>query len=643
MLWNDTRAHQGDGEAVRVNEFVIGLGHILTDTEKIAVVFKPSEAIASVKKGLSLLDAAEQAGIMLPAVCGGKGKCGKCKVRILNSKVPFSHHEEISLTDKEKAENMHLACQVYVEEGIELEIPDAINDEHVKFLTEEIVNEFEIDDHLKKVYVEIEPADISNPIDDLTQLKSQLFDDPENVSFSISLFMLQNLSTFLRKNNYKITFVLSNNRLINLEPGNTTERIYGLAFDLGTTTIAGTLVDMKTGKNLAISSRTNPQSIHGADVISRVNYSSNEPGGLSKLQKMVVEKINEIIEELTEKANVSFREIYEMTLAGNTIMNHIFLGANPQYIGESPYIPTFLEPQTFTAEELGLTLLPNMPVMILPNISGYVGGDISAFILAAKLHKADKITLGIDIGTNGEIVLGSKNELVCCSSAAGPAFEGGHISCGMRAMTGAIDKIIFDENGIFYNTIGNAEPKGICGTGLIDLLAELIKYEIIDSSGKFKKAVECKGEWYQDRIIENDSGTGFIAVPVSDSAGDEAIIITQKDIRELQLAKAAMSAGIKILLNEMQLTEEHIEEVLIAGAFGSYINKYNAKLIGLIPDNIPVDRINFVGNAASSGAKKYLLSENARQEVREIIHFTKYIELSKREDFQKEFTEAMFF
>ncbi len=615
----------------------------MTEPEKIVVVFKPSDAIVSVAKNTTLLEAAEKAEIILPSVCGGKGKCGKCKIRILNKDISYSINEEIYLTAKEKEKNIHLACEVLIESELEVEITESITDANFKFLTDGIIERFEIDDHLKKVYVEIEPANIDHPIDDLNNLKNYLFNNPENILFSIPLFILQNLSTFLRKNNYKITFVLSKNRLINLEPGETTERLYGLAFDLGTTTIAGSLVDLKTGNNLAVSSRTNPQSIHGADVIARVNYSATEAGGLSKLQKMVVETLNEIIEELTEEAGVSFREIYEMTLAGNTIMNHIFIGANPQYIGEAPYIPTFLEPQTFTAEELGLTLLPNMPVMILPNISGYIGGDISGFILASNLHKTDKVTLGIDIGTNGEILLGSKQKLVCCSAAAGPAFEGGHISCGMRATTGAIEKVIFDEDGIFYNIIGDAEPRGICGTGLIDLLAEMIKFGIIDKSGKIIRASESEGKWYPDRIVENDNGTGFIVVPVAECAGDEAIIITQKDIRELQLAKAAMAAGINILLNELKITREQIEEVLIAGAFGSFINKYNAQLIGLIPQNIPVDHINFVGNAASSGAKKYLLSENARQEARKIINFTHYIELSKRKDFQKEFTEAMFF
>lgn len=615
----------------------------MTDIDKIVVVFKPSDAIVSVTKNTSLLEAAEKAEIVLSSICGGRGKCGKCKIKILNKDIPFTKNEDMYLTTKEKEKNIHLACQVHIDNELEVLIPESLTDANFKILTDEFVTDFEIDDHLKKIYVEIKAADIHHPIDDLNNLKNYLFDNPENVTFSIPLFILQNLSTFLRKNNYKITFVLSKNRLINLEPGETTERLYGLAFDLGTTTIAGSLIDMKTGKSLAVGSRTNPQSIHGADVISRVNYSANEAGGLSKLQKMVVEAFNEIIEDLTEKAGVSFREIYEMTVAGNTIMNHIFVGANPQYIGESPYIPTFLEPQTFTAEELGLTLLPNMPVMILPNISGYIGGDISGFILSANLHKTEKITLGIDIGTNGEIVLGSKQKLVCCSAAAGPAFEGGHISCGMRAMTGAIEKVIFDAEGIFYSIIGEGEPKGVCGTGLIDLLAEMIKFGVVDTTGKIKTASECEGKWYRDRIIEDENGTGFIVVPVAESSGDEAIIITQKDIRELQLAKAAMAAGIKILLNELQINKEQIEEVLIAGAFGNYINKYNAQIMGLIPDNIPGDRINFVGNAASSGAKKYLLSESARQEAREIISFVQYIELSKRQGFQDEFTEAMFF
>jgi len=613
----------------------------LEKPEDILIAIKPSNTIIKVPVGSSIISAIEKANIMFPAICGGKGKCGKCKLKIFNEQIPYTRSEEIALTSEEINDGIHLACQVKPDKDLEVEILNVESSDEVKQTTYSTVIDFKIDEHLKKIYLELKPPELDNPVDDLSNLKTSISYDIKN--FNIPLSMLQNLSTFLRKNSYKITLVLSDSQVLCIEPGDTTTRSYGLAFDLGTTSIAGILIDLKSGKDLAVHAKINPQSMYGADVITRVNFAINEPGGLSKLQNIVIESINEIIEKLAEKADVSFREIYEISVAGNTIMNHIFLGVNPQYIGESPYIPTFRAEQNFTAEELGLTLLPKASVMVLPNISGYIGGDIIGFILAYNLHKRCKLSLSIDIGTNSEIVLGSKDRLVCCSAAAGPAFEGGHISCGMRAGTGAIEKIIFDEDAIFYHVIGDVKPKGICGTGLIDLVAEMLKFKIINKSGKICKPEELEQKWYQSRIIEQGNSACFILVPAEETENKEPITITQKDIRELQLAKAAFIAGINILIDELNISKHNIEEVLVAGAFGTYINKYNAQLIGLIPSDIPPERIKFVGNASSAGAKKFLLSKIARQEAQRISQFANCIELSVREDFQNEFAEAMFF
>jgi uncharacterized 2Fe-2S/4Fe-4S cluster protein (DUF4445 family) len=287
-------------------------------------------------------------------------------------------------------------------------------------------------------------------------------------------------------------------------------------------------------------------------------------------------------------------------------------------------------------------MLPRGPVSTLPNISGYVGGDITGFILASNLHKRDKITLGIDIGTNGEIVLGSKERLLCCSTAAGPAFEGGQISCGMRAMEGALDKYFIDEDQIFYHVIGDVEPKGICGTGLIDAIAEMRRVGIIDETGRILAPAEFNGvDWLKNRILANDKNCDFILANEADGA-KQLLKLKQQDVRELQLAKGAVAAGIEILMKELGIKIDDIEEILIAGAFGSYLNKYNALQIGLLP-NIAADKIKFVGNAASMGAKKFLLSKNARKEAEELIKTTQYLELSARLDFQEIFAEKLFF
>jgi uncharacterized 2Fe-2S/4Fe-4S cluster protein (DUF4445 family) len=610
------------------------------DTQEFMITFLPKEKKLVVSSGTNLVEAAQKAKIIIPTFCGNRGKCGKCKVKILQQELPYTNQEEITLSPEERSIGIHLACQINITSDLLVEIVSEEKAQTAKFLTYDLAEAFEVDHHLKKFYLELPNPDLENLIDDSFNIESRI--KTNRPELNIPLFILQNLSTLLRKNDFKVTITVDNNQVINIEAGDTSYKLLGIGIDLGTTTIVGSLVDMLSGNILAIAARTNPQSIYGADVISRVNFSISEPGGLVKLQTTVIEAINEIIEELCESTSTKFREIYEMSLAGNTIMNHLFLGVNPQYIAEAPYIPAYRKKQKFMAEELGIAMLPRGPVSTLPNISGYVGGDITGFILACDLHKRNKIALGIDIGTNGEIVLGSKDRLICCSTAAGPAFEGGQISSGMRAMEGALDKFFIDEEQVFYHVIGDVEPKGICGTGLIDAVAEMRRVGIIDETGRIVAPNLFKGaEWLKKRIVENDKNYDFILTKESDGAR-QVLKLTQQDVRELQLAKGAMAAGIEILMNELGIGVDQVEEILIAGAFGSYLNKFNALQIGLLPAISP-DKIKFVGNAASLGAKKFLLSQNARQEADEIIKTTKYLELSARLDFQNIFAEKMFF
>ncbi|MCI0493515.1 ASKHA domain-containing protein [candidate division KSB1 bacterium] len=605
----------------------------------IVVIFQPEGRTIKVPTGTNLMAASQKAGIIIPGFCGNRGKCGKCKVKILEKQIPYTHQEEIILSPEERRAGVHLACQIPVSEKLIVEVISEEKATTTAFLTYDIANNYEIDHHIKKYYAALPVPDIDSLIDDSLNIAKQI----NTPGLCIPLPILQSISAFLRKNDFKITVTLEGDHLINLEAGDTSYRLFGVAIDLGTTTIVGSLVDMQSGNVLAVSARTNPQTSHGADVISRVNYSISEPGGLGKLQTLVINAINEIIEDLCETSGAKFREIYELSLAGNTIMNHLFLGVNPQYIAEAPYIPAYRKSQKFMAEELGIAMLPRGPVSTLPNISGYVGGDITGFILACDLDKREKITLGIDIGTNGEIVLGSNEKLLCCSTAAGPAFEGGQISCGMRAMEGAIDKFFIDEDRLFYHVIGDADAKGVCGTGLIDIAAEMIRVGIIDETGRICSPETFRGpEWLKKRIVKNNHNYDFMLVAEDDEGCKIPVRLKQQDIRELQLAKSAVAAGIEILAKELGITVDQIEEVLIAGAFGSYLNKYNAQRIGLIP-NIAPEKIRFVGNAASMGAKKYLLSKSARNEAERIIETTQYIELSMRIDFQEIFAEKMFF
>jgi len=611
------------------------------DTEEVLIIFQHKNKSAKVPIGTNLIKAADKAKIIIPSVCAGRGKCGKCKIKILQKEIPYTHEEEKTLSPEERSVGIHLACQIQVTTDLLVEILNEEKTTTTSFLTYDLADKIKVDGHLKKVYLEMVKPDINNQVDDFSNLESSALLNKKHLFTPLPV--LQNLPTFFRKNNFKATFAIDEDQFISIEAGDTTDRLFGVAVDLGTTTIVGSLVDILSGEILAISACTNPQSKQGGDVISRVNYATSEPGGLVELQTSVINAINKIIEELCDQSEVKFREIYKLALAGNTIMNHLFLGVTPQFIAETPYIPAFRTSQKFMAEELGITIQPRGLVLTLPNISGYVGGDITGFILASEIHKSNKITLGIDIGTNGEIVLGSKERLLCCSAAAGPAFEGGHISCGMRAMEGAIDKFVIDYEQTFLHVIGEGEPKGICGTGLIDAVAELLRYGIINITGKIE--IPQSGnipDWLSKHLIEGEKNNSFILVPKEVISGGNQLMITQRDIRELQLGKGAIAAGIKILCNELKIEISDIEEVLIAGAFGSYLNKFNAQRIGLIPD-IPADRVKFVGNAASLGAKKFLVSKKAQKEAEKIIDFAEYIELSSQSDFQDIFAESMLF
>jgi len=611
------------------------------ELEEVLVIFQPKNKTVKVPIGTNLIEAADKAGIVIPSICASKGKCGKCKVRILQKDIPFTSNEEITLLPEERSAGIHLACQVTISTALMVEILSEEKIETTRFLTYDLADKIKVDTQLRKIYIEMQEPDINNQIDDFFNLESSTH--LNNKKFFTPLAVLQNLPTFFRKNNFKATFAIDEDKFISIEAGDTTDRLFGVAVDLGTTTIVGSLVDILSGEILGISACTNPQSKQGGDVISRVNYATSEPGGLVNLQTSVIDAINKIIEDLCNQFGVKFREIYKLALAGNTIMNHLFLGVTPQFIAETPYIPAFRASQKFMAEELGITIQPRGIITTLPNISGYVGGDITGFILASGIHKSNKITLGIDIGTNGEIVLGSKEKLLCCSAAAGPAFEGGHITCGMRAMEGAIDKFVIDNDQTFLHVIGEGEPKGICGTGLIDVVAELLRYGILTSTGKIEiPQSENINGWLIKHLIEGEKNNSFMLVPRDDTSGENQLMVTQRDIRELQLGKGAIAAGIQILCNKLKIEIFDIEEILIAGAFGSYLNKFNAQRIGLIP-NIPADQVKFVGNAASLGAKKFLLSNKAQKETEKIINLTEYIELSSLIEFQDIFADSMLF
>jgi len=619
------------------------------------IAFLPDKKNITVNKGITALEALERAGINIDTPCGGKGICGKCKILINKGITTATPIEEELLSEEEIKKGFRLACQAKLFKDSIIEVPSEIRLDFKRVFSSNLKgdihrtkNNFSLESNLKKVSLDLEKPSLDDQKSDWERIKDGLsLKKIENISnLKISLQILKKIPILIRKADFKITVTICNDEIIDLESDNTAKKSYGIAFDIGTTTVVGYLIDLGSGEELSAVAKTNPQVIHGDDVISRIGFAQQPKGGLEKLQKEIVITLNEIIRETTQKAEIDKSNIYETVIVGNTCMHHLFLGLNPINLAPSPYIPVIKESLSLKVKDIpGLSLNPTANIYMLPNISAFVGADILAGILSTSMWREDKAVLLVDLGTNGEVVLGSKGELWACSAAAGPAFEGSRISSGMRAAEGAIDKVKIDHKFITYKVIEDGKVRGICGSGLIDLIAELLKLGLINKSGKLIDREEGNSELSEEirkRIIKGQKGNKFLLVKDKETENGKPIYLTQRDIREVQLAKAAIFAGIKILLKEVNIPLEDIQEIFLAGAFGNFIDKKSAVRIGLLP-NLPLKKIESVGNAAGRGAEITLCSNKMREVSEEISKKVKYVELSSRPDFQEEFIKAMIF
>ncbi len=611
--------------------------------KRFKVTFEPEGKSVYVLGGTTIYEASGEAGIIIKAECGGIGVCGNCIVNIIRGDYEQKGSERF-LTEEEIKKGSVLACRTRIKSDTVVEIPILSRLFDQKILTEGIEKELRLSPNVQKLFIKVEEPTLEDQRSDLDRLRDALkpiVSDPR-----ISVDVLRRLPENLRKGNYGATIVLNEDEIIGIETGNKSDKNYGAAFDIGTTTVVGYLLDLNTGKQLGVAARTNPQTSFGDDVISRIHYANTNTDGLNNLHERIVSCLNDIINELADNTGIEKKFIYEITTTGNTTMNHLFLKLNPKYLALHPYVGVLRSDIDAFARELGVHINQHGKVYSMPNIASFVGGDTVAVILASEIHKSDKFRFAIDIGTNGELVMGNRERLIACSTAAGPAFEGARITFGMRASDGAIEKVLINKNDIEINTIGNVKAAGLCGTGLIDSIAELIKNGIINKNGKMLKKEELSShvpDIIRERIISHDRyGTSFILIPGSDSKTQEDILLTQKDVRETQLAKGAIYAGYQILKAILGVTDEDIEDILLAGAFGNYIRREQAKWIGLLPD-IPSEKIKFIGNAAGAGAKMVLLAKELRKEACDISINTEYIELAARNDFQKVFTDSMFF
>lgn len=613
--------------------------------KKYEITFLPTGQRIVVCEGTTVIKAIREAGIDYDFPCGGIKKCGKCKIRIINGVTQSQEEEREFLGEKEIFDGIHLACftEVYSNAAIELVQVKAAQHQILLAAQERTVK---LEPHITKKYIEVRKPSIGDYQSDWKRFQNSLFGREEESAAALDVQMpiLQQLPEVLRSAEYHLTAITYGREIIGIEEQDTTQTLLGMAFDIGTTTIVGYLMDLNSGKELSVVSTLNPQTKYGADVISRSNYASQGEKGLENLHSEVIRAINKLIVEAAEKAGVNSDAIYVITVAGNTCMHHLFLGLSPRYISVSPYIPIISEPIMINGRNLPINMNKSGKILVLPNIAGFVGADTVAALLTTELDKSEEIKLMIDIGTNGEIVLGSKDGLFACSTAAGPAFEGAQISNGMRGAAGAIDHVYFGEK-LEYSVIGGGKPRGICGSGLLDVVAGLLYTGIIDEKGRIlsaDKVFNPAGEKFKGNIVQYEGLHAFLLADAASTAHESPILVTQKDIRELQLAKGAMAAGMKILMERCGIEVQQIKEVLLAGAFGNYLNPRSACAIGLIPKELE-DRIKMVGNAAGTGAKLALLSVSEYKRTAEIANFVGFVELASHPQFSSVFAHSMYF
>jgi len=611
----------------------------MADLQTLKIVFQPEGRTVYVLPDTTAIEAAAQAEIVLETPCGGKGHCGKCRVKIASGCPKPTEHDAKFFTPEELAAGWRLACQTRLVKNAVIEVPQDVRFFGQKILVDGIARKVELDPSLRKIAVQVPQATLDDQACDLDRVRQVLKAAlPKPV---VSLPFIRTLPAALGTGG-DCTLLLKNDELAAVEKSDTTSVCYGVAVDIGTTSVVGALMDLTTGREICSASRMNPQVSRGDDVISRLTYIAENPGGLNELHELILGCVNDVIAELCETAEIAGDDIYEVCTVGNTTMNHIFLNVDPRGIAQSPFAAVVREGINAPAAEMGIRINPAGNVFASPNIAGFVGGDTVGVILATGMMHGSSVRLAIDIGTNGELVLAAKNKVLSCSTAAGPAFEGARIRQGMRAAQGAIDKVIFNDS-VEVTTIGNAPARGICGTGLIDSVAEMVRTGVVDYTGRILDPGEFDAPGFlKERIASRDGANLFVLVSADKAHNNHAVSLTQRDVREVQLAKGAIRAGIEILLTEMGLTSSDIDEVYLAGAFGNFIRRSMAKRLGLLPA-IPSDRIKFVGNAAGTGAKMLLAARKFREEAEIISRNVRYVELGGRPDFQEQFMMSMLF
>lgn len=609
----------------------------------LTVTFEPAGQTLSATEGQTFLRAAQDVGIDVMATCGGRGRCHSCRIKIVKGSVPPpTIMDTVQLGHDEVREGFRLSCQTAISSDCTvMVVPPLTEGGHQILSCTHVFRETtKLDSGVEKRLINASlPTEEHHQTSDVEEILVAL---GSGVSPDVPLDLLRRIPHLIRDADGALTVTTFNKRIIDIESGDTTMHRYGMAFDIGTTSIVGFLVDLSTGEQLAAVGSINPQAVYGGDLMSRIAFAQFNAEALKKLQTRVLTAINGFVKEACDKANVAPTHVYKVVIVGNTCMHHIFLGIDPTHVGLAPYAPSVRAAIVVTARELLVRVNPNAAICFLPIVAGFVGADTMAVVLATRIYDSAHIRVAVDIGTNGEVVMGSRRKLMACSAPAGPALEGAQIKHGMRGALGAIEKVEIRDD-VACGVIGGVPPVGICGSGLIDAVAKMLDAKLLEPSGLLRiEERDVLPPALRDRLIERDGERQFVLAWASESGNGQDITISQQDIRQVQLAKGAIYSGILMLKKVMGVQDGQIKELMLAGGFGNYINIESAVRIHLLPD-LPIERIRYVGNAAALGAQMALLSESERNRAIGLARSIEHVSLAARPDFQDIFIEAICF
>ncbi len=611
-------------------------------TTRVELNFTPSGRSARVPAGVTMFDAASWNGIAIDSTCGGHGTCKKCKIKVADPNTAIHRLDHRSFTEEQLAEGWRLACLAQAFRNTEVEVPPLTT--RPKAATVGVGRQVILRPAVQKRYVELEEPTLSDQRTDVQRVRDAIPD----LHLTPDLAALRRIPAVLREGDFRVTAVIVDEALIDLEVGDTRSRAFAIAFDLGTTTVVATLLDVTTGTPVAVASMLNRQQPFGADVITRISATMVDPGASARLRTAAQETLAELVAEVLAEGQVDPSEVYEVALAGNATMTALILGIDPEPLGIAPFVMSSTTVPGFLAREVGLSLHPGARATVFPALGAYVGGDIVAGMLATGMDRDKRTRLFIDVGTNCEIVLSNGDTIVSTAAPAGPAFEGGAIRCGMRAADGAIEVVKVGpqiDDGVHLQVIGDVAAKGLCGSGLVDAVSELVRVGLIDASGRLvteERAAQLAPYLAHRLSFIGQERIFLLDATAADTAVEDRVYLSQRDIRELQFAKGAIATGWTLLLEHLGLAEDDVQQVLLAGSFGSYLSPAAAIRIGLVP-KVPVLRIVSAGNVAGEGAKMSLLSVRERAGAQALLDQVAYVELSDRTDFNDRFIELLAF